>query len=204
MKLNKKVSGFLKLTSLALGLLGTISSEAQMVYSTVPVTGFTDDVVANIPGPANASANNDMDGGNAPVRYCFVTQNYQNPSGDRPTTFLPATGFFNSAATAGLSFQLADYNSVNTLRIKGIGTGTLSFATPRAAQVVYLLGGAGNSQHGNTNFNVKINFTDGTTQVVNSFFTDWFGMLDVVALQGVSRVNFDNSGIENSSINPSL
>lgn len=204
MKLNKKVSVFFKLTGLALGLIGTLSSQAQMVYSTVPVTGFTDDVVANIPGPANASANNDMDGGNAPIRYCFVTQNYQNPSGASPTTYLPTTGFFSSAATPGLSFQLADYNSNNTLRIKGIGTGTSTFVTPRAAQIVYLLGGAGNSQHGNTNFNATINFTDGTTQVVNSFFTDWFGMLDVVALQGVSRVNFDNSSIENSSVNPSL
>jgi gliding motility-associated-like protein len=204
MKLNKKVSEFFKLTGIGLGLLGAISSKAQMVYSTVPLTGFTDDVVCNVPGPANASANNDMDGGIAPVRYCFVTQNYQNPAGARPTSYLPATGFFNSAATPGLSFQLADYNTENTLRIKGIGSGTLNFVTPRAAQVIYLLGGAGNSQQGNTNFNITISFTDGTNQFASSFFTDWFGMLDVVALQGVSRVNFDNSGIENSSINPSL
>src|SRR5690606_17439552 len=50
-----------------------------------------------------------------------------------------------------------------------------------------------------------INFTDGTTQLFPSqFFMDWFGLLDVVALQGVSRVNYDTNVIENSSTNPSL
>jgi gliding motility-associated-like protein len=68
-----------------------------------------------------------------------------------------------------------------------------------------LLGGAGNSQHGNTLFDATINFTDGTKQIFsNLYFTDWFGMLDVVALQGVSRVNFDTNVIENSSTDPSL
>ncbi len=203
--MKKNILVFTRIFFLLTGILGASLSRAQIVYTPVPVTGFTDDVVANIPGPANQSANNDMDGGNAPVRYCFLTQNYRNPAGQGPTTFLPATGFFNSAATLGLSFQLADYNANNTLRIKGTGAGTLTFVTPRAARVLYLLGGAGNSQHGNTLFIATINFTDGSTQIFNNhFFTDWFGMLDVVALQGVSRVNFDNNQIENSSTNPSL
>jgi hypothetical protein len=180
-------------------------ANAQTVYAPVPVTGFTDEVVANKPGPANQSANNDMDGGNAPTRYCFVTQNYRNPSGQGPTTYLPATGLFTSAATPRLTFQLANYDSLNTLRIKGIGTGTLNFVTPRAARMIYLLGGAGNSQHGNTLFNAIVNFTDGTSQIFNNlYFTDWFGMLDIVALQGVSRVNFDTNAIENSGTDPSL
>lgn len=200
-----KVKTFFRVWRFALGLLVTSSAAAQTVYAPVALTGFTDDVVANLAGPANQSANNDMDGGNAPVRYCFVTQNYQNPNGQRPTSYLPVNGLVTSAATPGLTFQLADYNSNNTLRIKGVGSGTLSFVTPRAARVLYLLGGAGNSQHGNTPFTATINFTDGTTQVFNNlFFTDWFGMLDVVAMQGVSRVNFDTNVIENSSTDPSL
>jgi gliding motility-associated-like protein len=193
---------------LALCTLGVFSASlgnAQTVYNTVPITGFTDDVVSNIPGPANQSANNDMDGGNAPVRFCFVTQSYRNPSGAAPTTFLPATGFFNSAATPGLSFQLGDYNASNTMRIKGVGIGILTFTTPQAARVLYILGGAGNSQAGPTYFNATINFADGTTQDFNNlFFTDWFGLSDVVALQGVSRVNYDTNVIENSSTDPSL
>ena len=203
--MRKIAQQFFWLWSILLGLLATSNAAAQTVYAPVPLTGFTDDVVANQPGPANQSANNDMDGGNNPTRYCFVTQNYRNPNGQSPTTYLPATGLFTSAATRGLTFQLADYNANNTLRIKGIGTGTLTFVTPRAARILYLLGGAGNSQHGNTLFNATVNFTDGTTQVFNNqFFTDWFGMLDVVALQGVSRVNFDTNVIENSGTDPSL
>ena len=199
-----KILRFLLATS---GLFLAFAGKAQSVYSPVPVTGFTDDVVANLPGPANQSANNDMDGGNAPTRYCFLTQNYVNPSGATPMTWLPATGYFVSKefTTPGLPFQLADYNANNTMRIKGIGTGTLTFVTPRSARMLFLLGGSGNSQSGPTYFDATINFTDGTSQpVTNLFFTDWFGLLDVVALQGVSRVNFDNNQIESSNVNPSL
>lgn len=178
---------------------------APLTYSPVPLTGFTDDVVANLPGPANQSANNDMDGGLVGNRFSFVTQNYRNPSGQGPTTFLPANGFINSAATPGLTFQLADYNASNTMRIKGIGSGNLNFVTPRAARMLYLLGGAGNALTGNCFFNVIISFTDGTTQTVNNmYYADWFGMGDVVALQGVSRVNFDNNAIQSSFTDPSL
>src|SRR5687768_6506538 len=127
-----KAPKLMPLLFIVLWLLTIYITKAQTVYAPVPVTGFTDDVVANKPGPANQSANNDMDGGNAPTRYCFVTQNYRNPNGQGPTTYLPATGLFTSAATPRLTFQLANYDSVNTLRIKGIGTGTLNFVTPRA------------------------------------------------------------------------
>lgn len=200
-----KTVSFFKMALGALGIFSASLSSAQTIYNTVPITGFTDDVVSNIPGPANQSATNDMDGGNKPVRFCFVTQSYRNPSGAAPTTYLPANGFFNSAATPGLSFQLGDYNANNTLRIKGIGSGTITFVTPQAARVLYILGGAGNSQQGPTYFNATVNFTDGTSQTAsNLFFTDWFGLLDVVALQGVSRVNFDTNVIENSSTDPSL
>ncbi|MBK0403312.1 gliding motility-associated C-terminal domain-containing protein [Adhaeribacter sp. BT258] len=182
-------------------------TQAQTVYNTVPVSGFTDDVVANLPGPAKSSATNDMDGGNAPTRFCFVTQNYRNPSGDAPSTYLPANGFFTSKerSTPGLSFQLAGYDANNTLRIHGTGTGTLTFTVPQAARTIFLLGGSGNSQQGPTNFIATINFTDGTSQAfTNLFFMDWFGLLDVVALQGVSRVNYDTNVIENSTTDPSL
>jgi gliding motility-associated-like protein len=203
--MRKKTIMFIRLTGLVLGVLSTPIARAQTVYAPVPLTGFTDDVVANVIGAANLSATNDMDGGNNPTRYCFLTQNYRNPAGAAPTTFLPATGFFHSAATPALPFQLADYNANNTMRIKGIGNGTLTFNTPRAARILYLLGGSGNSQLDPTNFTATINFTDGTSQVFNNlFFKDWFGMLDVVALQGVSRVNFDTNVIESSNINPSL
>ncbi|MFC5271256.1 gliding motility-associated C-terminal domain-containing protein [Adhaeribacter terreus] len=189
------------------GLVSAHFLQAQTVYNTVPVSGFTDDVVANLPGAANLSATNDMDGGNAPTRYCFVTQSYRNPSGAAPVTYLPASGFFTSIerSTLGLTFQLADYNANNTLRIHGVGTGTLTFNTPQAARTIFLLGGSGNSQQGPTNFIATINFTDGTSQVfTNQYFMDWFGLLDVVALQGVSRVNYDTNVIENSTTNPSL
>lgn len=198
---------FFRILFLVTGLVSAHFLRAQTVYNTVPVSGFTDDVVANLPGPAKLSANNDMDGGNAPTRFCFVTQTYRNPSGAAPSTFLPANGFFASIerSTPGLTFQLADYNANNTLRIHGTGSGTLTFTVPQAARTIFLLGGSGNSQQGPTNFVATLNFSDGTSQAfTNLFFMDWFGLLDVVALQGVSRVNYDTNDIENSTVNPSL
>src|SRR5690606_15144890 len=121
-------------------------SQAQTVYNPVPIAGFTDDVVANLPGPANQSATNDMDGGNAPTRYCFVTQNYRTPGGAAPITYLPVNGLFTSqeVTTPDLTFQLADYNTNNTMRIHGVGSGTLTFNVPQAARMLFLLGGSGN------------------------------------------------------------
>jgi gliding motility-associated-like protein len=180
------------------------AARAQTVYNPVAVTGYTDDVVADLPGAAQASANNDMDGGAVGNRFCFIASTYRTPAGAIPQTSLPAAGLVVSQtlATAGLTFQMGPYTGRNSMRINGIGTGTLTLVTPRAAREVWLLGGSGN---GTSTYTATITFTDGTVQAfANQTFLDWFGATANIAIRGVSRVNFDTNALQNSTNDPSL
>src|SRR5687767_10845466 len=77
-------------------------------YTPVPLTGFTDDVVANGPGLATLSTSIEADG----VSYNFVTQDFIGACGQLPTGgALPNSGTIASAVTTtpGLTFQLGAY-----------------------------------------------------------------------------------------------
>ncbi len=171
--------------------------------ATVPValTGFTDDVVANGVGSAQSSTTSDMDGGTGNFRYCFVAQDFVNPLGDQPQSSLPTGGLINSVNSFGVTYQLADYSAPNSLRLTGTSNGTLAFATPQAASLLYLLVASGN---GLSTFDITITFTDQTTQVVGGLVADdWFGGSNY-AIQGVSRVNYASDAIQNSTTDPRL
>ncbi|WP_460502935.1 hypothetical protein, partial [Hymenobacter agri] len=180
-----------------------ISYQAQAGFTPVAVTGFTADIVANGTGTVMSSTTADMDGGGVNSRFAFVAPNFVNPAGASPTSALPATGLINSAVTAGLSFQLASYSANNSLRLPpaATGAGTLTLATPQSAGDVYLLGASGN---GASTMTATVNFSDGTTQAFTGITVgDWFGGTPF-AIQGISRVNYDNDNIENSTTDPRL
>ncbi len=101
--------------------------------STVAVTGFNADVIAN--GPTFAgSVTADVDSGS----YYFLNQSFT--AFGTPTNYLPNTGFITSAASALVTFQMADASVNNSLRLDTINeTGTLTLASPRTAGIVYLL-----------------------------------------------------------------
>ena len=179
------------------GLAGM--AKAQTTYAPVPVTGFTNDVIANGTGTVISSTTSDMDNGAVGNRFCFVAANYVSPTGATPINSLPITGIINSAATPGITYKLESYAVNNSLRITASGgTGTLTFntPTPQAAASVYLLGASGN---GASTFTATVNFTDGTTQVFTGrTFSDWFGGANPVA-QGVGRVNYDSNALQSGT-----
>ncbi|XZF13068.1 GEVED domain-containing protein [Chitinophagaceae bacterium MMS25-I14] len=183
------------LTSL-LGVCAFFSAHAT--FTTVAVTGYTADVIANGSGTASTSTNNDVDGGG----YAFMASSY-NPSGTIfPTQFLPSTGLLNSVATSGLSFQLASYSSNNDLRLSATtSSGTLTVTTPVSAGEVYILGTSGS---GSSVADITVTFTDATTQVFTGIsFNDWYNGTPYVVL-GLGRVSIATDNIDNNATNPRL
>lgn len=197
---------FIEMALFAAGIAGAPVAQAQLVTVPVIVTGFNQDVVANASGTTLVSTTYDVDG-SAGTGYCFMAPGFINSAGQVPTTFLPANGLIASAATTGLSFQLASYSSNNSLRIpltgSGVaGTGALTFATPRTAADVYVLWTSGGSA---STVTPTVTFTDGTTQVFTSqTVSDWYDGASP-ARSGLGRVSRNAaSTIENISNNPRL
>jgi hypothetical protein len=196
----KKPSTSCRLLLCTLGLGAALETHAALVP--VAVTGYNADVVANGTGAATASTTDDVDGGAVNNRFNLMAPNFVSPTGATPTSFLPATGLINSVAMPGLSFQLAPYTANNSLRINGVGTGTLAFPTPQAATDVYLLAMSGN---GASAFTATVTFADGSTQAFASLSApDWFGGTSNVVISGLGRVNRDNNTIQNSTTDPRL
>jgi hypothetical protein len=191
------------------GMTGILAlpAAAQTVYAPVPVTGFTADVVANGAGPANTSTTADMDGGQVNIRYCYLASTFVSPTGAVPISSLPATGLINSQSTFGLNFQLAPYTGLNSLRIPTTGpgapgTGTLTLTTPRAARNIFVLAASGNRD---SQVDVLVTFTDQSIQLFQGLTVeDWYDGFNNIAIMGVSRVNYDNSVIEDNTTNPRL
>ena len=195
--MKRTVTRAFRLALCALGLGSTLA--AQAAYVPVTLTGLTADVIANGTGTSLASSTIGVDEGN----YVFMAQDF-NPTG---TSYLPNNGLVTSAATAGLTYQLAAYTGSNSLRIpatspgQGTGTGTVTFTTPQAAGEVYLLTTSGS---GNSTITATVNFTDGTTQVFSSLtISDWYNGVGF-AVQGLGRVLRTTNAIENNSTNPRL
>ncbi len=193
-------TSFRTLALLTLGV-GTLPA-AHAALVPVAVTGYNADVVANGAGTVLSSTTDDVDGGAVGNRFNFMAPTFVNPTGVAPTTSLPANGSFTSAATAGLMFQLASYSANNSLRISGVGSGTLTFPSVMGAYDVYLLATSGN---GASTFTATVNFLDGTTQVfTNLSAADWFSGNSNIALRGFGRVGRDNNAIQNSTTDPRL
>jgi hypothetical protein len=189
-----------RLLTLALSALGLATAPlARAAYTPVTVTGYNADVVANGTGPSINSSTIGIDAGG----YVFMAQDF-NPTG---TSYLPNSGLINSAATAGVTFQLASYAANNSLRMPasgtgtGVGTGTLTFATPQAAGEVYFLATSGS---GAATVDVTVNFTDGTTQVFSGqTVSDWYGGASYAVL-GLGRVQRGVDNRENNASDPRL
>ncbi|MBK0401890.1 T9SS type A sorting domain-containing protein [Adhaeribacter sp. BT258] len=177
----------------------SLQAKAQTyTHATVPVTGFSADVISDGPGTAISSAPYDIDG----VGFNLVAQNFVNPANQTPVSYLPTGGLINSAATAGLSFQMAPYNANNSLRITTANnTDTIVFVTPRAAHKINLLI---TSAYGCT-FTATLNFTDGTTETFSgNVVPNWFDGTAPIAIKTIGRVKRADNTIENPANNPRL
>lgn len=165
-------------------------------------TGFNADVIANGFGPAASTTNNDVDG----VSFVFVSRDYKLTSSSPELTHgLPADGLISSvvASTPELTYQLADYNSNNSLRLMSQDeAGTLLFSNPAPAFKLYLLATSGS---GSANVSVKVNFIDDTSQIFNDvIISNWYDG-DNFALRGFGRINRTNNDVSiPNSTNPRL
>ncbi|PSK90112.1 PKD domain-containing protein [Taibaiella chishuiensis] len=157
-----------KLLIATLFALGSYTVDAA--YVPVTVTGFNADVIVNGTGTSNATSSNDVDG----VNYCFVAVGWQFSSSNTPiTTGLPTTGLITSTNTTGLTYQLASYSDVNSLRLNTATPASLTVTTPMAAQNLFVLATSGS---GACVMTAQVNFTDGTNQqVTNISVGDWYG-----------------------------
>lgn len=191
----------------ALNTIALLSASAITAqnFQTMPVqSGFTADVIANGIGSSAITASNDVDG----VSYAFVAKDFQLTSTSTPITYgIPADGIINSAvaATPGLTYQLANLNANNSLRLAAVNdTGTLTFTTPKAAFKLYMLAVSGSSPTATT-VNVVVNFTDATSQTFSGInVADWYGGTNF-AIQGIGRVNRTNDALESGGgTNPRL
>jgi hypothetical protein len=182
---------------LALGLGAFFAGTAQAAPVPVAVTGYTADVVADGTGAATARTTTDFDG----VSFALMTLGYTNPAGATSTVGLPVSGLISSAATPGLSFQLASYTANNSLRIATAASGVLTLATPRTAGDVYVLASSGS---GTSAVGVTVTFTDGTSQIFSSITVgDWFGGTGA-AIAGIGRVSTADNAITNNTTDPRL
>lgn len=139
--------------------------------------GLNADIIAE-DSPRNQHTTNDVDNAN----YYFMSEDYPGAN-----VGLPSSGTFISATTSNMPFELATYDANNSLRITNTGSGTLEFATPSAAERIYILVTSGS---GTTSFTGTINFDDNTTQSISSqSVSDWFGGTTNVAISGIGRIN---------------
>ncbi|RTQ47797.1 gliding motility-associated C-terminal domain-containing protein [Hymenobacter gummosus] len=190
-----------------LGALGicTLSqtAAAQTVYVPAAVTGYTADVIANGRGTVASSTTHTVDRGNASVRWCFADSTFINPAGQRPNRALPASGFFRSRTTPGLTYQMGPSSGLNSLRIDGAGAGTLTLTNPQACSEILVLATEGNGSTAPKTF--VVTFTDNSIQLfTNIVVPDWYGNGATPAIIVGSRVNRPDDTIENQPNDPTI
>jgi uncharacterized protein (TIGR02145 family) len=176
----------------------TVSNQpvlADCTFATLELTGFNADVVAEGTGAnANAKATQPIDGANAYYAKDFVPQT-PHSSGASAAAYgggLPNNGLIASTATQGLNYQIASYGANNALVLRNSlsNTGTLTLATPKKAEKLYL---AWVSAEGNNNVSVTVNFADGSSQVFAAQnASDWWNAspnASTVAVGTLGRVS---------------
>ncbi|MFS4470914.1 T9SS type A sorting domain-containing protein [Chryseobacterium sp. T20] len=184
-----------------IALFFTVVIQAQN-FQTMPVlSGYTDDVVANGVGTAYTSITNDIDA----VGYAFVATDFKAVSSDPPLSFgIPANGIINSvvASTSGLSYQLGNLNSNNSLRLDDIGdNGTLVFTAQLTALKLYMLATSGS---GASTATATVTFTDNTSQAFSNIsIPDWYNGSNY-AVMGLGRVLIGTDDLEADSSNPRI
>jgi hypothetical protein len=221
--MNKTSTRLAALLGLCGGLFASSTALAQSssTYVPVEVTGYNHDVIADDGGnpgvgaPVSSSTTISFDRGNNAVNWCLVDSSYVNPAGDthRPATALSPRGIIRSISNTGLTFRLGTPGNahpsqgLNSLRIDGAGTGTLTLTRPQSCSEVIILAAEGNGTT-QTDKTFTIRFTDGTLQVVSNILVpDWYNGTITPATRVGSRVNRGTTpanGFERPFTDPTL
>ncbi len=174
--------------------------DAKATYTPVTITsGYNVDVVANGTGAVNIVTNAPFD--NDANEYVLMTAGFNNGT-TTATSGLPASGLLMSASNAGLSYQMANFDSSNALQINTTnGSGTLVFGTPVTAGEIYLLASAGN---GPATVDVTINFVSAPSQTITGVsIGDWYNGSGY-AIFGLGRAARATNAISTDASNPRL
>lgn len=183
-----------------MGATGLLITEAPENSEFLTIaSGFNYDVVANGVGAMSTSTTNDVDD----FDYVLISQGLQLTAEDAPITFgLPEDGIISNMAP-GPDYQFGAYTANNALRLStGEAEGTVTFTTPKAAEMVYLLVTSNNG----ANVDVTLNFADGTTQEAGDFTVPgWFSNtgLEMVAT-AIGRGNLVTGQLDNFGNAPNL
>ena len=171
--------------------LCSLSAQAQ-TFVPVNVTGFNHDLIANGSGGTNRAAATTtitFDGvniGGDNVMYSKDFRGNNNPNAV-PTYGLPVNRIITSVNPnlVGAIYTLAHYDSLNALVLKNNGSaGTLKLETPGVFSKIAFLG---SSAEGASNFNVTLNFSDGTNTNASFTVPDWYSGSGF-AVKGIGRV----------------
>ncbi|MGG5598879.1 MBG domain-containing protein [Myroides sp. C8-3] len=192
----------LLLTCFLLGMLLSAQLTQGQSYTPLAITsGFNEDVIAE-DRPASTYTTAAVDATNSGANNAFMSKNYPDA-----TVGLPENGLIHSIATAtpGLTFQLADYDKKNSLKINADnGTGTLTVQTTQKLSILYILATSGSSV---STFTGTITFTDGTQQAfATQSVPDWYDRgTPAIAIMGIGRVPRSGSeNPDNNTTNPKL
>lgn len=141
-------------------LAGSVFSQT---YSPIATTGYTLDAVAE-----NTTALSTTGGAIDGSGYVMYSQAYGAIYGGGATG-LPNNGLI---ANGTRTYQLQSYTTTNVLYVPGGLSDSLTFVNPAPYPSVSMLGFA---TEGNATMNLKVRFTDGTTQLFsNVSLADWF------------------------------
>lgn len=176
---------------------GTTSPGDAFTWSPALVTGYNADIIANGIGNASASATQaDVAG------YGFVSADFKATAASAaPTYALPVSGIVNSAANAGVKYQMASSNVNNALRlVSGSTSGTVTLSNATSARRIGLLVTSGS---GTSTFSAQVNFSDGTNETFSNIaVADWYG--SGYAIAGIGRVVLSTNVLEGSATQPGL
>jgi hypothetical protein len=190
-------------------IVAVAAPAAAQVYTPIPVTGYTDDVIADASGTAMGTTTAAVDNGFEPYNNnVFIEQGYSTGGS---ATGIPANGTIITSATR--AYQLGPITGNNSLRITQANpVGSLTFVTPARDAALSILLNAGDAiTVGNVGFpdSVTINWSNGQSSAFPYTAYDWWdngtpnpppGM----AIDGLNRVD-RSTGLPISidlSINP--
>lgn len=191
-------------TTSVLNILAVSFLQQDPNYSSVAVTGFNEDVIADGMGDPAFSTTSDVDAATPP--YVFVAQDYQyDATCTAPARALPSNRLISNNLIPGMFYELAPYSGNNDLRLTGVDVGTLTFTTPTAAKTVYLLAVGGN---GAARISATVTFTDNTTEFFDNLdIGDWYGGTTDIVTGGIGRLKKTTTnctGLETSTLSPKL
>jgi hypothetical protein len=168
----------------------TASATAQ-VYIPIPVTGYTQDVIADAVGTASSTTTATVDlGGGAIDSNVFFEQGYPGGATSGGTGLPPSGAIITST---NRSYQLGPISGDNSLRLTNAARfGTLTLAVPaREAALSLLLAASSGSPGAGT---VTVNWSDGQSSNFIFQVYDWWENgtphpPERVAIGGLGRVN---------------